>query len=179
MSMLATMLVSTDVLPEHAANEHFHYLQELIDVLPDEQELLRRLDRSEAAQKVMGCQRELSACQTVLIKAEEAVAAARLAMVRAREAGDTTAFDAQEQELLFHSEQLGPKIALVEAARATLQQALVEGGFLSVEQAEGAVLAPEEEITIAAQIASYQRQYATAFFEAEAKKMEHASGAHR
>ena len=169
MSTLATMLVSTDILPEREPNERFHHLQELVDVLPDQEELAQRLARSVAAQRVMECERTLSSCETAFIKAEEAVASARTASIRAREAGDETAAQAQEQTMLFHSEQLGLKLGPVEEARAALQQALTDGDFADVIQAEEAVLSPEEEIAIAAQIATYRGDYAATLAACEAE----------
>lgn len=89
------------------------------------------------------------------------MATARSAAAMAREAGDTEAAQAHEQRLLFESERLGLVLDPAERARQALQQALDDGGFVDVAQAQAALLSPEEEEALMARVEAYQCDYAT------------------
>lgn len=156
---MSTTITATDELPNRA-NERFHHLQALVDVLPDGEGLANRLARSAAARYVVECEEELGLCETRLIKAEEAVATARSAAAMAREAGDNEAAQAHEQRLLFESERLGLVLDPVERARQALQRALDDGGFADVAEAQAALLSPEEEEILMVRVEAYQRDYA-------------------
>lgn len=157
---MSTITTATDGL-SNRDNERFHHLQALVDVQPDGEALANRLARSAAARYVVECEQELGVCETRLIKAEEAMAAARSAAAMAREAGDTEAAQAHEQRLLFESERLGLVLDPAERARQALQQALDDGGFVDVAQAQAALLSPEEEEALMARVEAYQCDYAT------------------
>ena len=138
----------------------FARLQDLVDELPEMEELGARLDAARAAQDVIDAEarRVGQVNQEARVRSyyDEHMAAREAAVA----AGDAEAELAAREAALQCGNMLAIRKGAREDAERRLQEALSAGGFASVDEAREAVLPAEELDGVTMRLRAYQRDYA-------------------
>ena len=139
----------------------FAHLEELVDLLPEMQELDERLARARAAEAVLACAHELDVRELMLTEEDAHLAAEREALHAAQAAGGECEIDRHQRNVLYYGQRRGLRVGPVENGRAALEKALKAGGFATVEDARAASMPAAEMDAAEQRIADYQADYAT------------------
>lgn len=139
----------------------FAHLEELVGLLPEMQELGKRLARARAAEAVLARAHELDVRELMLTEEDAHLAAEREALHAAQTAGDEGEIDRHQRNMLYYGQRRGLRVGPVENGRAALEKALKAGGFATVEDARAASMPAAEMDAAERRIAGYQADYAT------------------
>ena len=138
----------------------FGHLQSLMDLLPEMQEKGEKLAQARAAVEVakrvryaQGQQNELAG----IVAAMDEHSAARDAAIAA---GDAEREEAERAQILMLGNERGIRKGAADSAQRAVERALSEGGFEDADQALAAELPEEELAALAAEVESYQADYA-------------------
>ena len=152
------MVIEGQDQPEQNVDALFSHLQELMEQLPQMQEIGARLARSDLALQVVQADRERITCEAEYGRVVRMVHDAGEKLAAAQEAGD--AAEGLVHEYVYLSNQRSLHEGPAANSRAALEEALAKAGMADVEEARAALLSDEEAQALRARIKDYQDEYA-------------------
>ena len=146
-----TRLESTDAA--------FAHLQELLDGLPDMQELAEKARLARVADEAAALDHELTVAQATLALRESDLAEARAQLEAAEAAGDATRADHFRREVLFCADQVALAKGPVNEAEFRIGNLLKREGAESLQALRAHALDAAELADLDTRIAAYQDDY--------------------
>ena len=146
-----TRLESTDAA--------FAHLQELLDGLPDMQELAEKARLARVADEAAALDHELTVAQATLALRESDLAEARAQLEAAEAAGDATRADHFRREVLFCADQVALAKGPVNEAEFKIANLLKREGAESLQALRAHALDAAELADLDTRIAAYQDDY--------------------
>ena len=140
--------------------ELFEHLQSLMAALPEMQEKGATLARARAAAEVAKRAHYYEGQQNELNGILEEMAECERARAIAIEQGDLAREEELRALILTCGTQRGIRKGAADAAKRSLDQALSDGGFASLEEARAAALSESDLASRSAEIEAYQADYA-------------------
>ena len=138
----------------------FAHMQELVDQLPQMEELSNQLRVLIAADHVVRFDRAYKMWEGMLAQVDAQIEAAKAALAEAEAAGDTARADELKREILDHGQTRALRVGPLQNARADLDRAMASGGFATPEDAAPLVRPREELVEMSARLTAFQQDYA-------------------
>ena len=154
-------MTTTPELTEAQIDALFAHMQELVEQLPQMEELSQQLRVLIAADHVVRFDRAAKNWEMMLSYVDAQIEDAQARLAQAEAAGaDQQLIDDIKREILAHGQTRGLRVGPLQKARADLERGLRDGGFATPEEATAIVRPREELIEMSSRLTAFQQDYA-------------------
>lgn len=142
----------------------FEHLEQLLNDLPNMTQKSDRVIRAARAEEVLAVNRRYEANKRELDKLdsqlEEVTHATEQATVCKEDPHSVESLESLQRTRMYYAAMRGFKVGPVQNDAQALKEALSSGGFASIEEAQAALLSPEEMTRLTKEVEQYQADYA-------------------
>jgi len=151
-------------LTEAQVDALFAHMQELVEQVPQMEELSQQLKRLIAADHVVRFDRAVKNWELMLAQVDAQIADARARLEAAEATGeDSQRIDDLKREILAHGQTRGMRVGPLQNARADLERAMGNGGFADPAEAVAIARPREELVEMSSRLTAFRQDYAATF----------------